>query len=183
MTKQVAIFLADGFEEIEAITPIDVLRRVNLVVDVISISNHLEVIGAHHIQVKADKTFQSFQPNQYDLMVLPGGMPGSDHLFAHEGLKKTLVEHHAKGKPLAAICAAPYILGELGLLKNKKATCFPGYENQLHGAMVTKQKVENDGNIVTGNGAGNSMLFALELVSLLCGPKTAEELATRMMVK
>jgi len=118
-----------------------------------------------------------------DMIILPGGMPGSKNLNNHAGLKKQILEFNAAGKPLGAICAAPLVFGQLGILKNKRATCFPGFENYLEGANVTGVAVERDGNIITGKGAGVAIRFALKIVEMFKGAGFAEELAGKMIVQ
>jgi len=148
------VFLADGFEEIEAIAPIDIMRRAGIEVTTISVSREKEVRGAHGVLVEADRLFEEVSFSDADLLFLPGGMPGTKNLNAHDGLKQLLLKHANEGKKLAAICAAPSILGELGLLKGKEAVCFPGFEETLKGAIVSDKKVVQSGNIITGKAAG-----------------------------
>ena len=131
---KVFIFLADGFEEMEAIVPIDIFRRADIEVTVISISKKKLVRGAHNISVMADCLFTEADFSENDLLYLPGGMPGTKNLDAHEGLKKLLLKQASENKYIAAICAAPSILGKLGLMKGREAICFPGFESQLHGS-------------------------------------------------
>jgi len=178
---KVAVFLAEGFEEIEAISVIDVLRRGGADVDTISISEHLDVEGGHHIIVQADYLFSDVAFDDFDLLVLPGGMPGTTNLGNHKELSKLLTQFSDKGKKLAAICAAPSILGELNLLKGKEATCYPGYEKQLIGCKVMDKNVVVSDNIVTGKGAGVAIDFALELLSLYMDDAFVESLRTKMI--
>ncbi|MCW3804822.1 DJ-1 family glyoxalase III [Plebeiibacterium marinum] len=182
MTKRVYIFLADGFEEIEAITPIDVLRRAGIDVVTISITDSLTVTGAHQIMVMADKTFCGTDFSDADMLVLPGGLPGTTNLNNHKGLINLLLDASAKGKLIGAICAAPSILGQQNLLAQKNATCYPGFEDKLTDANYTGKDVEVANNLITGKGAGVSMKFALQLVELLKGKETAAELAKKMMI-
>ena len=122
------VFFADGFEEIEAITPVDVLRRAGLNVETVSVTDEEVVTGAHNIPVICDSCFQDCDFSDADLLLLPGGMPGAATLSEHEGLNRLLPGHVKEGKPVAAICAAPMVLGKLGLLKGKRVTCYPGFE-------------------------------------------------------
>ncbi|RPJ69130.1 MAG: DJ-1/PfpI family protein, partial [Alphaproteobacteria bacterium] len=131
--KKVLIHLADGFEEIEAITPVDVLRRVGCEVVTVSITNKNEVSSRRGVVVIADKQFDEVDYSSADMILLPGGQPGADNLNSHEGLKKQILQFHAQGKLLAAICAAPLVFGQLGILKGRKATSFPGTESNLKG--------------------------------------------------
>ncbi|SMO81380.1 4-methyl-5(b-hydroxyethyl)-thiazole monophosphate biosynthesis [Saccharicrinis carchari] len=181
--KRVFIFLAEGFEEIEAITPIDVLRRAQIDVTTVSISDKREVHGAHKIPIVADVVFADADFSGADLLVLPGGLPGSTNLNEHIALKELLVDFSNKGKLIGAICAAPLVLGGLGLLKDKTATCYPGVEGKLTGAKHTGAPLEVDGNIVTAKGIGAAMKFALQLVSMLKSKEEANRLAKEMVVE
>lgn len=171
------IFLADGFEEIEAIAPIDIFRRAGIEVITISISKIKTVVGAHAIKIEADKLFSETDFSDNDILYLPGGMPGTKNLDSHEGLKN-LVRSQVKGnKNLAAICAAPSILGKMGLLDGKEAICYPGFEDQLHGVILSENKIVKSGAIYTAKGAGVAIQFALNLVEELKGKKLAEQIA------
>lgn len=181
--KKIAVHLAEGFEEIEAISIIDVLRRANFEVDIVSVSGNFIVTGSHNIKIMADVLFDTVDYNLIDMIVLPGGMPGSQNLNNHEGLKQQILNFHEKGKPLGAICAAPLIFGNLGILKGKKATCYPGFEEELEGATLSKKNVEQAGKIITAKGAGVAIDFALKIVEMLKGKELANELATQMIVK
>jgi len=174
---KVFLFLADGFEEIEAIAPIDILRRAEIEVVTVSISDNKLVRGAHNIFVQADSLFSETDFSEDCLLLLPGGMPGTKNLDAHVGLKNLLKEHAENKKPIAAICAAPSILGKMGLLDGKDAICFPGFEDQLIGAVVSKDKVVKSGLITTAKAAGVAIQFALKLVEDLKGKKIAEKIA------
>ena len=172
----VYVFTADGFEEIEGLTVVDLMRRAGARVEMVSISDGLAVKGSHGIEIKADTFFEEVDFGQADLLVLPGGMPGTLHLGEHRGLTKALVDFNAQGKRIAAICAAPSVLGGLGLLKGKRAVCYPGFEDKLTGASVETKEVVTDGNITTSRGLGTAIPFALELISLLFGEEKAEEI-------
>ena len=180
--KKIAVHLAEGFEEIEAISIIDVLRRAEFEVTVVSITETLEVTGSHGIKVFADILFNSVDYDLLDMIILPGGMPGAANLNEHFGLREQILNFNESKKILAAICAAPLVFGNLGILKNKKATCYPGYENQLHGAIATGENIEVTENIITGKGAGVVIDFALKIVEILKGKKFSEELGKRMIV-
>lgn len=170
------VFLADGFEEIEGLTVVDILRRAGVDVCTASIMGRETITGAHHIEVKADALFENCDFSDGDLFVLPGGMPGTKYLGAYEPLCELLKEKNQQSVYLAAICAAPSVLGELGLLKGKKAICYPGFEDRLDGADVTFEKVVTDGNITTSMGMGTAIVFALRLVELLSGADKAREI-------
>lgn len=180
--KKIAVHLAEGFEEIEAISIIDVLRRADLSVTIISISEKIEVEGSHGIKIIADKLFKEVDYDLIDIIILPGGMPGAANLNEHLGLREQILNFNESKKILAAICAAPLVFGNLGILKNKKATCYPGYENQLHGAIATGENIEVSENIITGKGAGVAIDFALKIVEILKNEKFADELGKKMIV-
>ncbi len=180
--NRIAVHLAEGFEEIEAISIIDVLRRAEIDVLTVSISKQTEVTGSHKITVLADELFENIDYSTIDMIVLPGGMPGASNLDKHTGLKKQILDFNKNGKSLGAICAAPLVFGQMGLLKGKKATCFPGFEKYLEGAIVTSAATEKDQNIITGKGAGVAIQFALKIVEELKGKEAAEQLAERMVV-
>ena len=173
----VYVFTADGFEEIEGLTVVDLMRRAGAQVQMVSISDGLAVKGSHGIEIKADTFFEDVDFGQADLLVLPGGMPGTLHLGEHQGLTKLLTETAAQGKRVAAICAAPSVLGGLGLLKGKRAVCYPGFEDKLTGAQVGTEEVVTEGNINTSRGLGTAIPFALELLAALEGRETARKVA------
>ena len=181
--KKIAVHLAAGFEEIEAITIIDVLRRAGFEVVVVSISNELLVSGSHKISVVADKLFVDLNYNMIDMIVLPGGMPGSMNLDQHEGLKQQIKKFNGSNKPIGAICAAPLVFGHLGLLKGKRAVCYPGFEDELIGAKLSDQPVMVEGNIITGRGVGAALTFSLKIVEMLDSRDKAEKLADGMLVE
>ncbi|MDR0941124.1 MAG: DJ-1/PfpI family protein [Bacteroidales bacterium] len=185
---QAFIFLAPGFEEIEAITVIDVLRRAGIEVVTVSIPDEDDdefwVEGAHGISVFSDIDFEYANFKEGDILILPGGQPGTNNLNAHNGLKRIVQEYYDQKKCIAAICAAPLVLGEMGLLKGKKATCYPGYESQLIGAEYIKdQTIVVDGDIITANGPGAALEFALAVVAKVKDTETAQTLASQMMVR
>lgn len=182
MSKKVYVFLTDGFEEIEALTPVDILRRAGLVVTMVSITGNIMVTGARNIVVKADVLFDDATFDDAELLLLPGG-PGTDSLNKHLGMKTVVKRHADCGKLLAAICAAPKILGGLGLLNGKRATCYPGVEQFLEGATIIPSPVVEDGMFVTANGVGAALEFSLLLVKRLVGEKEAIELAGKIMAK
>ena len=163
MMKTIFVFLADGFEEIEAITPIDVLRRAGLNVQTVSVMEEQIVAGAHGIPVVADKMFADIHLEDAEMLLLPGGLPGATNLDAHQGLSDMIMEFASEGKALAAICAAPLVFGNRGLLQCKKATCYPGFESYLTGAEYTAALIEIDGNFITAKGPGAAMDFAFAM--------------------
>lgn len=170
------VFLADGFEEIEGLTVVDILRRAQVDTVTVSVMGRKTVTGSHRIQVEADAVFEQMNCEDGTLYVLPGGMPGTKHLGAHDGLKKLLLDSFAGGKRIAAICAAPSVLGDLGILCGKKAACYPGFEERLAGAEVTFEPVAVDGTVTTSRGMGTAVPFALALVSQLRDQETSDEL-------
>ena len=181
--KTIFVFLAEGFEEIEALTPVDVLRRAGLSVQTVSVMDGQVVAGAHGVPVLADKMFAEINPEDAEMILLPGGLPGATNLDAHEGLSRMILDFAAAEKPLAAICAAPLVLGNRGLLQGKKATCYPGFETYLQGAEYTAALVEKDGNIITGKGPGAAMEFAFAIVEKYCGIDKVNELKQGMMIQ
>lgn len=164
-----AILLANGFEEIEALTPLDVLRRAGAEVDTIGIGAKT-IVGAHNISVIADKTDSEADATEYDCVIFPGGMPGATNLDSAEFTDKIIAAVLENGGRFAAICAAPLVLGKRGLLKGKQATCYPGFEDNLIGATISPLHVVTDGNVTTASGMGVALDFSLELVSLLFSP-------------
>ena len=181
--KTIFVFLAEGFEEIEALTPVDVLRRAGLSVQTVSVMDEQVVAGAHGVPVLADKMFAEINPEDAEMILLPGGLPGATNLDAHEGLSRMILDFAAAEKPLAAICAAPLVLGNRGLLQGKKATCYPGFETYLQGAEYTAALVEKDGNTITGKGPGAAMEFAFAIVEKYCGIDKVNELKQGMMIQ
>ena len=180
--KKVFIFLADGFEEIEAIAPIDILRRAELDVVTVSISDNKTVTGAHGIKVEADQLFTETTFGENDYYVLPGGYDGMLNLSAHQGVNELLTKQHNAGKKLAAICASPSVLGKLGILEGKEAICYPGFEGNLTGATISKNSVVEDGNVITGKGPGVAVQFALKIVESLKGKETASQVSDSLML-
>lgn len=164
---RVSCILADGFEEIEGLTVVDLLRRAQIDINMVSITGKLEVTGSHEIKIIADSLFHEEDFNQTDMIVLPGGMPGTNHLGEYEPLIALLKDFNEKAKYIAAICAAPSVLGMNGLLTDKKAISYPGFYDKLVGATIRDEKVVVDGNIITSKGLGTSIDFALALISIL----------------
>lgn len=179
--KTVAIHLASGFEETEAITIIDILRRGGLNALTVSVTGDKQVIGSHHIPVICDKLFDEIDYNQVDMIVLPGGMPGSANLDAHAGLKQEIMNFDKQNKWLAAICAAPLVFGRLHILQNKRATCYPGFETELHGAITLTDPVVTDGHLITSRGIGTAIAFAIKCTELLENPQIASKIARSIL--
>ena len=175
-------FMANGFEDIEALIPVDVLRRGGVDIKTVSIYDTNIVESAHGVQMVTDLTFEEAEPmlKDADLLMLPGGMPGATNLNEHEGLKKALVAQAEAGKMVSAICAAPLVLGGLGILKGKRATCYPGFEQTLEGAEYTEDLWTIDGNIITGEGPAAALPYAYSLLALLVSEEAAREVAEGM---
>ena len=175
------VFLAEGFEEIEALTPVDCLRRAGRNVCTVGIGGTV-IKGSHGIPVTADLADSAFTPDDsVEMIVLPGGMPGTIHLGESSTVQDAVTYCNEHDKWIAAICAAPSILGARGLLSNKTATCYPGFEPKLTGCKTVAEPVCQDGKIITGRGPGAAMDFALHLVSVLCGADTARSIAEGMV--
>lgn len=175
--KTAAVFFAEGFEEVEALTVVDLLRRANIDTKMVSITDQLQVTGAHGIRVGCDFLIKDFNKEQFQMVILPGGMPGTTHLGESEEVKEILLDFYDKKKWIGAICAAPSILGELGLLHGKKACSYPSVEEKLKGAIVSHEKVEIADHIVTSRGLGTAIAFSLALIQLQMGEEVAESLA------
>ena len=168
-------FLADGFEEVEALTPLDMLRRAGADIKTVSITDSKEVAGAHGVTMKADRLLSELT-DLPELVILPGGMPGAKNLRASSAVCRMVTDTWQKGGFIAAICAAPFILGELGLLNGRRAICYPGFEKSLIGAEISSEKVVRDGKIITAAGMGVALEFGAELVSVLYGAETANKI-------
>ncbi len=177
---KIAVHLADGFEEIEALTVVDILRRADLDLITVSISDKKEVTGYHNITVMADRLFQDVDYNEIGMIILPGG-PGIKNLEAHDDLKRRIIDFDLDEKYIAAICAAPSIIGKMGFLEGKKATCYPGFEKYLLGAELSEENVVVDKNIITSRGVGTAIDFSLKLVEILKGEEFAKELSSKIV--
>ncbi|KKB59785.1 DJ-1 family glyoxalase III [Parabacteroides goldsteinii] len=180
--KKAIVFLANGFEEMEALGTVDILRRGGIEVTTVSITANPVVTGAHNVPVTADTTLEKVNLTDADALVLPGGMPGASNLNDSEAVKEALLQQYRDNKIVAAICAAPMVLGGLGLLKGRNATCYPGFEPKLIGANVTGEAVEVSDNIITGKGPGLVINFGLALVAAIKNEAVAEEVAAGLLV-
>ena len=178
----VYVFLADGFEEVEALTPIDILRRAEIEVLTAGVGKK-EIIGAHNITVKTDILSSDVVAEEAEMVVLPGGWPGTPNLQADTNVQKAIDVMVSNDKYIGAICAAPMILGEKGLLKGKNATCFTGFEDRLIGANYNGEPVCVDGKIITARSAGVALDFAFELVRVLKGDETVISLKEKLLCK
>lgn len=175
--KKAAVLLADGFEEIEALTAVDLLRRARIYVDTVSITDDYMAAGSHGINVQTEDLFDEVDFREFDMIVLPGGMPGTVNLEAHEGVKAVIREFAESGKYVGAICAAPSILGHMGLLEGRRAISYPTFEEELEGAVLVKAPVVQDENIITSRGMGTAIEFGLKLVEVLSDKAKADEVA------
>lgn len=177
----VYLFLANGFEEVEALTPLDLLRRAGVDVTTVAVGGGDTVVGSHDIPVVADLPEAMFRDSRPDAVILPGGMPGTTNLAASRTVASALRAAANGGGVLAAICAAPSVLGQQGYLKGRTAVCYPGFEDRLTGATVGKQKVVRDGRILTAVGMGVAMDFGLELIRMLVDDATAARVKSSVL--
>lgn len=176
-------FLATGFEDIEALIPLDIMRRAGVDFKTVSITGDLYVESAHGVSIKADMLIEDADMSDADLIMLPGGLPGATNLNAHNGVKKAIIEQNARGKMIGAICAAPMVLGGIGLLQGRRATCYPGFEKYLEGAEYTHELCTVDGNITTGEGPAAALPYAYTLLAALTDRQTTDQVAEGMMYK
>jgi 4-methyl-5(b-hydroxyethyl)-thiazole monophosphate biosynthesis len=175
------VFLATGFEDIEALAPVDIMRRAGLPVETVSITGAEIVESAHGVGIRADRKLADIDFDKADMIVLPGGLPGSTNLDACAPLTTAIAAHFAAGKPIAAICAAPLVFGHLGILEGKKATCYPGVEGELAGATYTAAIVEQDGNVITGKGPAAAFEFGYTIVDFFKGAGASNPLRQGMI--
>lgn len=178
--KKVILFFANGTEEVEALTAVDLLRRAGAQVTLAGIGGR-EVTGSHGIRITADISEDEISSYDYDMAVVPGGMPGTMHMDASATVEKTLAAVSENGGFLAAICAAPLVLGKRGYLNGKKAICYPGFESYLTGASLSESRVCRDGKIITAAGAGVALDFALALIGALYGEEKSNEIRASVL--
>lgn len=178
--SRVNVFFAEGYEEVEALTVVDILRRAGIKTDMVSVTGERAVTGSHGITIQTDKLFEEIDDSA-EMIVLPGGIPGTPNLKAHKGLADLISGYNQSGKYIAAICAAPTVYGEMGLLKGRRATCYPGLEDGLIGAEALTDAVVTDGNIITSRGLGTAIDFGLVLTSILLDKGTALNLASKIV--
>lgn len=181
--SSVALILAEGFEEVEALTPVDLLRRAKIVCDTVSLHGKRTVVGSHGIAVKADKRWEEADFDAYDGVILPGGLAGAKRLMGDARVEALLRRFAGAGKLTAAICAAPTVLAKAGLLEGRRAVCYPGLEDRLFGATVCYDPAVRDGTVITGRGMGASVPFGLALVAYFEGQDTAEALAAKIVYR
>lgn len=177
------VFLATGFEDIEAIAPVDIMRRAGLEVQTVSITGEQIVVSAHGVGIASDLLLSDVDFSSAEMLVLPGGLPGSTNLDACKPLTEAIKRHFQSGGPIAAICAAPLVYGHLGLLKGRRATCYPGVERELAGATYTAAIVERDGNIITGKGPAAAFEFGYTIVDFFLGEGASQPLRQGMIYK
>lgn len=179
--SKIGVFFAKGFEEIEALTVVDVCRRCGIEVEMVSAYGEKQVLGSHGILVGMDKALEEVDFASYDMLVLPGGLKGTQGLEACEPLMAKIDEFYQAGKYIAAICAAPSIFGHRGFLKGRRACSYPSFESHLEGAEVTAGPVEVDGKVITSRGMGTSIDFALAIVEVFCGKEAAKDMAEKIV--
>ncbi len=170
--SKIAVFLADGCEEIEALTVVDMLRRANIEVVTVSITGQKEIQGSHNIRFFSDTTYEEAQMPSFDGVVLPGGKVGTQNLGKHEGVVATVKDFASQNKLVAAICAAPSVLGQNGILRGRRATCNPGWEEHLAGAVLSEENAVVDGNIITSRGMGTAIDFSLAIIGKFADEET-----------
>lgn len=173
-------FLANGMEEVEALIPVDVLRRAGVDIEMVSTTGNLEVVSAHNVHVVADSLIEDINPEDADLLMIPGGVPGAPNLCAHPMVREMIQKQYDAGKLVSAICAGPMIFGSLGIAKGKRLTCYPGCEGDIAEAEYTAELVTVDGNVITGEGPAAAFPYAYKLCEMLCGKEITEQLKEGM---
>lgn len=181
--SKVCVFFGTGFEEIEALTVVDLLRRASIDVSMVSITGEKKVESSHKVWVEMDMLFEELDFSKVDMIVLPGGMPGTKNLEAYAPLMEQIEHFYAEGRYLSAICAAPSILGHRGMLKGRNACSYPDFESHLEGAQVTGNPVEISEHIITSRGMGTAIEFGLAIVARMKDEKTAKELAEKIIYR
>lgn len=179
--KKAYLFFATGFEEVEALTVVDILRRGGVECKTVSVTGDYDVTSSHAVTIRADLLFEEQSLEDGDMLILPGGIPGTPNLKAHAGLDKLIHQYHEAGKYLAAVCAAPTVYGEKGLLQGRKATCFPGMESGLVGAEHREDKVVCDGQFITSRGMGTCIDFGLTLLAKLTDEANAQTVGQKIV--
>lgn len=181
--SKIAVFFAEGYEEIEALTVVDICRRCQIEVETVSVTDESAVMGSHKILVTMDTVLKKADFDSYDMLVLPGGLKGVQGLEACDLLMEKIDAFYAAGKYIGAICAGPSIFGHRGILKGRKACSYPTFESHLEGAEVTAGPVEVSGHVVTSRGMGTSIDFALAIAEIFCGKEAAEEMAVKIVYR
>lgn len=183
MSKKVYIFLADGFEDIEGLTVVDLMRRTGIAITTVSIKNTKQITTSHGITMLTDTTFGETDFSDADMLVLPGGQPGTTYLGDYEPLTDLVKNYYNNGGRIAAICAAPTVFAKIGLLHGKKATAYPSCMDGLRDAIRSEDKVVIDGNITTSRGLGTAVDFSLSLIAQLLGQEKADQIAESVVYK
>ena len=178
---KILVFIADGFEEVEALTVVDYLRRLDVLVDMVSISKSHQVSGSHYIEVSTNKLISEIDHNHYDGIVIPGGMPGATNLRDNSQVIEIVQKMHADNKMIAAICAGPIVLAKANIIEDKNITSYPRFEKELMGANYKEDKVVRDNNIITARGPYFAVDFALEITNYLLGAEKLELLKTQIL--
>lgn len=178
--SKVTVFIADGTEEVECLTIVDLLRRAGIEVRLVSIMETEKIVSSHKVTIIADGQFDTEDYSDSDMLFIPGGMPGVTNMLAHEGLKDLIKRFNAEGKRLGAVCAGPSVLGQAGVLEGKKATCFPGWEDKFVCGEYTGALVQTDGLVITGRGLGACIEEGLEIIRILKGEETAADIKRRI---
>ena len=183
--KKVGMMVAEGYEEIEMLTVVDLLRRAGMTCDMISVTGKKELTSSHKVTVTADLLYEEADFDSYDALAIPGGLPGTTNLGKHEGVCEQLKKACVAGKLIAAICAAPTVFGKLGLLEGKKAICYPDMEEELQaaGAVLSRDPAVRDGNIITSRGMGTAIAFGLEILAYFEGEEAAAAMAKKIVYK
>ena len=181
--SKIAVFFAEGFEEIEALTVVDLCRRAAIDVVMVSVTGEEMVTSSHNVSVKTDMQLKDVDFSKLDMLVLPGGMPGTLNLEKCEPLMEELDVFYEAGKCISAICAAPSIFGHRGYLEGRKACCYPGFEKELTGAMVSENEVEISDHVITSRGMGTAIPFGLAIVTRFCGKEKADSLSEGIIYK
>lgn len=181
--SKLGIFMADGCEEIEGLAVVDVVRRAKMDITTISVNKTNTVTGSHNIIFQTDTVFEDVNFDELDGIILPGGMPGTLNLGAHEGVVSLVKKFAADGKLVCAICAAPSVLGAAGILEGKKATCHPGFEEKLTGATTLLDNVVTDGNVITSRGMGTAIDFGLAIVSYFKDQSMVDDVKLHLVYK
>lgn len=176
--KKIAVFFAEGYEEIEGLTVVDLCRRAGIEVEMVSVTDSLQVTGSHQIPVIMDKFLADVNFDELDMIVLPGGMPGTRNLEKVPVLMEQVKAFASDGRYIAAICAAPSVFGHLGVLQGKKACCYPGFEEELTGALVSYNSCEADGHIITARGMGCAIDFGLKIIEKLVNEQKSAEIGS-----
>lgn len=174
--KKAMILMGNGYEEVEALTVVDYLRRADIQIDMVSVTGSLETTGAHDIQVKADKRLEDVNPAEYDAVITPGGLPGTQMLAGDERVLKLVRDFFEQGKVIASICASPMVLEAAGIAGKVAGTCFPGIEQHVSFKSRSEDPVVRDNNVITSRGPATAIYFAFEIINALAGKEKAEEI-------